>query len=74
MASFRSIVLSCSNADRMDVLDLTCYDIGCLLEVHELSTEDDGDPLYQVLECDTFVRKKPQCFGMDGQKGNPLHN
>jgi hypothetical protein len=28
----------------MDVLDLTCYDIVCLLEVHEFSTEDDGDP------------------------------
>jgi hypothetical protein len=26
--------------------DLTCYDIGCWLEVHELSTEDDGDPTF----------------------------
>ena len=28
----------------MGVLDLTCYDIGCWLEAHELSTEDDGEP------------------------------
>jgi hypothetical protein len=28
----------------MGVLDLTCYDIECLLDVHELSTEDDGEP------------------------------
>ncbi len=28
------------------VLDLTCYDIVCLLEVHELCTEDDGEPTF----------------------------
>jgi hypothetical protein len=32
----------------MGVLDLTCCDIGCWLEVHELCTQDDGDPFYQV--------------------------
>src|SRR5437899_10956844 len=43
----RSIVSNCSNANRMGVLDLTCCDIGCWLEVHELSTEDDGEPQYR---------------------------
>ncbi len=31
-----------------------------------LSTLSAGEPLYQVLECDTFVRKEPECSGMDG--------
>lgn len=30
----------------MDVRDLICYAIGCSLEVHELSTKDDGEPLH----------------------------
>ncbi len=29
----------------MDALDLTYYDTMCLLEVSELSTKDDGDPI-----------------------------
>jgi hypothetical protein len=28
--------------------DLSCYAIGCWLVLHELCTEDDGEPFYQV--------------------------
>lgn len=35
---------NCSNANPTGVLDLTCYDIGSLLEVHELCTQDDAEP------------------------------
>jgi len=40
----RSTASSCSNVNPMGVLDLTCYDIGCWLEAHELSTEDNAEP------------------------------
>jgi len=40
----RSIVSSCSNANRTDVLDLICYDIKSLRVLYELCMEDDGAP------------------------------
>lgn len=47
----------------MGVLDLICCDIGCLLEVHELCPEDDGEPKDRIFrtfraEFATHLRRK----------------
>jgi hypothetical protein len=40
----KSIVSSCSSANRMGVLDLSCYAIGSLPDLSELCTEDEQEP------------------------------